>query len=486
MINEKEILEIIKNSPSIEILRLKHRSLIIEFLIRTFKTDRNSLVSESLHLQLSDFLEYNELESDDENEIDIFDTYEIKAKKYIRKWTDKGFLTNYHDENGDVIYELSSHTHKTIDWISNLKKKEFIGAESKFKNIFSQLKELVEFTNENIEKRIEILNDRKLDIEHQIQQLEMGEDVKVFKEFEIVPRFNQLTQSAKELLSDFKEVEDNFKNITKEIYQKHANSDLTKSDILNFTFDALDELKESHQGKSFYAFWRFLMDRNLQDEWLKLTNELYKTLIEKDIEINDNFLKGMKNHLFLSGQKVSKANDKMAEKLSRIIRENISSNKEATTNLIQEIKLSLVELSKLKEVPDKSINIETSIIINIPFERRLTYEQKEDAIYSEKPELADNDISQSKQIEKVFSQNSIDEKKLLNRIKEVLNNKSQTTLYEVIENNGGIENGLAEILGYFRVVKDFTHNFNIEKQQEVLFDKENNKLIKIPEIIIVK
>ena len=52
-----------------------------------------------------------------------------------------------------------------------------------------------------------------------------------------------------------------------EIYQKHADSSLSKGDILQFTFDALQELKESNQGKSFYAFWRFLMNAALQNQW---------------------------------------------------------------------------------------------------------------------------------------------------------------------------------------------------------------------------
>lgn len=66
------------------------------------------------------------------------------------------------------------------------------------------MKELVEFTNEDIEKRIQLLEDKKLEIEQQIQRIKIGEDVKVFQDFEIVPRFNQLTKSAKELLSDFR------------------------------------------------------------------------------------------------------------------------------------------------------------------------------------------------------------------------------------------------------------------------------------------
>ena len=486
MTESSKILEILNTSPSVELLRLRNREMIIEFLLSSFSSEQGSISFENIHNQLADFIEYKQIENDEDSEISAFDTYEEKAKKYILNWTNKGFLTNYPDEQGEVFYELSAYSSKTIDWLASLKKEEFVGTESKFNNILNQLKELVEFTNEDTEKRIELLEEKKLEIEQQIQRIKIGEDVKVFEEFEIVPRFNQLNQSAKELLSDFKEVEDNFKEITKGIYQKHADESLSKSDILEFTFDALDALKESQQGKSFYAFWSFILNPELQNRWESLTIELYKTLEEKSIPINDPFLKGMKKHLHCSGQKVYKANDKMAEKLSRIIRESESSKSEATKSIIQEIKKQLVEISKKKKKPNISFELETEMEINIPFERKLTYEQNEEITYINKPKIANEDITYSKHLSKLFSQSNIDKELLRKRIKEILKDKSQTTLLDVVENYGGLEKGLPELFGYITIVKEFKHIISPDKTQSIVFDFENKKRIKIPEIILTK
>ncbi|AWV97167.1 DUF3375 family protein [Arcticibacterium luteifluviistationis] len=485
MKQKEVILSIVQESPSVELLRLRNRDLVLDFFLLAFNKDITNISYENLQQLLLDYISHHNT-SLEENESNTIETLETKVKSTIREWTNKGFLANYKNESGDIFYELSPHTNKTINWLFSLEKKEFVGAESKFKDIFNKLKELVEFTNEDIEKRIEILEDKKLNIEQEIQQLKIGENIKVFEEHEIIPRFQQLTFSAKELLSDFKEVEDNFKNITKDIYQKHTDENITKSDILTFTFDALDDLKESYQGKSFYAFWRFLMDRNLQEEWNILTDELYSTLAEKNIQVNDTFLKSMKNYLHTSGNKVYQANDKMAEKLSRIIRENDNSEKKLAKKVIQEIKNYLTEVSRTKARPDLSIEVEVINKINIPFDKRLTFEPKEEITYNNKPELAKNDISQSNQLSKIFKENVIDKNLLRNRIKEVLKLKSQTTLNEVIEYNGGIEKGLPELFGYFGIVKDFTHSFNPEKQQEIIFDKVSNKSIKVPEIILIK
>jgi len=479
-------LETLNTSPSVELLRLRNREIIIEFLINIFFSKQGAISTENIHNHLADFLEYKQVENDEDSEITSFDTYEEKAKKYILNWTNRGFLTNYSDEQGEVFYELSAHSSKTIDWLSSLKKEEFVGTESKFNNILNQLRELVEFTNEDTEKRIELLEEKKLEIEQQIQRIKIGEDVKVFEEFEIVPRFNQINQSAKELLSDFKEVEENFKEITKGIYQKHADGSLSKSDILKFTFDALDELKDSQQGKSFYAFWSFILNPELQNKLESLTKELYKTLEDKSIPVNDPFLKGMKRHLHSSGQKVYKANDKMAEKLSRIIRENENSKSEATKILVQEIKSQLVEISKTRRKPDISLELEVDIEINIPFERKLTSEQKEDVIYTNKPIIAEDDITSSKYLSKLFAQSNIDKEMLRKRIKDVLNEKSQTTLSEIVKNYGGLEKGLPELFGYIGIAKEFKHTINSEKTHSIVFDIENKKQIRIPEIILTK
>lgn len=169
MIESSKIADILNNSPSVDLLKLRNREVVITFLVNTFSNQQGAILSEKIHLQLADYLEAIQVEIDEENEILFADTYEIKAKKYIQNWANKGFLTNYQDEAGEIYYELSSHSSKTLDWLSNLKKEEYVGAESKFRNIFNQLKELVEFTNEDIEKRIQLLEEKKLEIEQQIQ-----------------------------------------------------------------------------------------------------------------------------------------------------------------------------------------------------------------------------------------------------------------------------------------------------------------------------
>lgn len=483
MANNTNILEILDISPSIALLRARSSKIILEFLSSVFD-ETTAITQESLYNQLADFLNDKGIDADEEEGVFLSDTFEEKAEKYVKKWTDSGFLTNYTNDDGEIYYQLSTYSSKVIEWVSSLKREEYIGTESKFKSIITQLRELVEFTNEDKEKRLQLLEDKKLEIEQQIQRLKMGEDIEVFDEFQIVPRFRQINKLAKELLSDFKEVDDNFKAIIKEIYQKQIDPNLNKGSILEYTFDALDELKSSSQGKSFYAFWEFLMAREMQTELDNLIRELFQTLEERNIDNEDCFLKNMMTYLHESGRKVYQSNDRMAEKLSHIIRENETSKSNLTKQTIQEIKNILIEISKNGKKPQISLEVDDGLDINIPFERKLTYNIGERREYTQMPELNTVSLEELAELGKVFGNIAIDRKVLEKNIREVLSEQGQTTIFEIV-NQHPLEKGLPELFAYFGVLNHFPHkSINTEKQQSIVFDFEHNKRIIIPEIII--
>ena len=175
MKGKNSILDTLRNSPSVALLRARNCGIITEFLAEVFG-DMPAVSHENIHSLLAEYLNSHEFEDEEESDILYTDTYEEKASKYIRNWTDSGFLTNYRNEDGEIYFELSSHSSKVLDWLAGLKQEEYIGTESKFKSIISQLRELVEYTNEDREKRLQLLVDKKMEIEHQIQQQDEAVD----------------------------------------------------------------------------------------------------------------------------------------------------------------------------------------------------------------------------------------------------------------------------------------------------------------------
>lgn len=481
-----QLLKTLQESPSIKLLRSRKVEFIISFITDVFENS-TFVSSERIHLLLENRLDETELvvEEEEDERPGRIETNEDKAKRWIQEWTNKGFLTNYQNENGDVMYEMSAYSSKVLDWVENLKKEDYIGTESKFKSLFYQLKELVEFTNEDREKRLEMLKEKKMEIEHQIQQLEMGEHVKVFEEYEIVPRYHNLNRLAKELLSDFKEVDNNFKEIIRQIYQHQINNS-QKKELLNYIFDAYSELKKSSQGKSFYAFWEFLLSPDLQLQWQSLINGLFDTLDDRQIDPQDSFLKYMQQYLFSAAEKVYKTNDRMSEKLSRIIRQNEMSNAEITKKVIDEIKKLLIDCCiRQQEKPEVSLEVE-EINLCLPLERQLSLEPTPTVEYKEKPAQAQVDIEDLGRLAQLFSPYQVDRDALRTTINRMLSEKTQATLGEIIEKNRGITKGLAEIIGYISVLDEYHTVKNTEKTQIIPFTADGLKYIEIPEIIITR
>lgn len=478
-----QLVQTLNNSPSVKLLKMRSAEFFLAFVTSVFD-EQMAIGEEKLQMLLENRLD-NQREDITDEDINIEtlgESNETKAKRLIKEWTDKGLFANYQNEDGEIIYELSSHTSKVIDWVTSLKKEEYIGTESKFKTLFSQLKDLEEFSNEDREKRLELLRQKKEDIERQIESLEMGEEIEVYEDYQIEPRYNSLNKLAKELLSDFKEVDDNFKKIIKQIYKRQTENE-GKKDILNYIFDAYAELKDSQQGKSFYAFWEFLLSSELQKEWDELTDLLYKTLDKRNIDSKDKFLKEMKKHLFDAGEKVSKTNDRMSEKLSLIIRNNGNSDTQATKQVINDIKKMLLNTAQNKERNNTSLNYEV-IELNLPTERQLNLTPKQEVEYNNIPTEADLDINELERLDKLYNYHQIDRRILRKRIDIILRENTQTTLAEVIEQNNGIEKGLSELFGYIAILKEYKTIVSDNRTQEIIFSK--NKTITIPEIIITK
>ena len=478
-----QLVQTLNNSPSVKLLKMRSAEFFLAFVTSVFD-EQMAIGEEKLQMLLENMLDNQreDITDEDINKETLSESNEAKAKRLIKEWTDKGLFANYQNEDGEIIYELSSHTSKVIDWVTSLKKEEYIGTESKFKTLFSQLKDLVEFSNEDREKRLGLLRQKKEDIERQIESLEMGEEIEVYEDYQIEPRYNSLNKLAKELLSDFKEVDDNFKEIIKQIYKRQTDNE-GKKNILNYIFDAYAELKDSQQGKSFYAFWEFLLSSELQKEWDELTDLLYKTLDKRNIDSKDKFLKEMKKHLFDAGEKVSKTNDRMSEKLSLIIRNNGNSDTQATKQVINDIKKMLLNPAQNKERNNASLSYEV-VELNLPLERQLNLTPKQEIEYKNVPTEASLGITELERLDKLYNNHQIDRKILCKRIDMILSGNTQTTLAEVIEQNNGIEKGLSELFGYIAILKEYKTVVSDDRKQEIAFSKD--KTITIPEIIITK
>ena len=126
------IQDILDHSPSIKLLRARQAPLMLSFFFDVFKQNAVFAIDErTLINNLSDYLSFIEFDEDDpEYDISGLDDYEDKAQKLLTRWTENNFLRNYQDERGNVFYELTSYTEKTLQWFSSLEKKRVEGCKA--------------------------------------------------------------------------------------------------------------------------------------------------------------------------------------------------------------------------------------------------------------------------------------------------------------------------------------------------------------------
>ena len=224
-----------------------------------------------------------------------------------------------------------------------------MSTESRFRDIIRRLNELIEESTEDPEQKIKELESKRAeltaDIDDKIRKIKMSGKVESFSEIQLKERYTNITEDAKELLSDFKEVEQNFRKITNEIYEKQFGN-FKKGKILGVILDVTEELEESPQGKSFYSFWEYLKLEDNQQDIHSLVRRIYKILDEKGVPIVDKFLQHLKIHLFDEGQKVIESNNLLMDKLSRTLSEkNIKNRVKALelTNDIQQYAIKLID-----------------------------------------------------------------------------------------------------------------------------------------------
>ena len=103
----EEITQILRESPSVRLIKSRSVDFFLSFVIDAFE-EHAAIMQERLQMLLENRLDEQEnaLVEDNSEMMTLIESNEQKAKRLIKDWTDRGFLTNYQNEEGEVIYEI--------------------------------------------------------------------------------------------------------------------------------------------------------------------------------------------------------------------------------------------------------------------------------------------------------------------------------------------------------------------------------------------
>jgi len=110
------------------------------------------------------------------------------------------------------------------------------------------------------------LQKRREAIDAEIAEVAAG-NLELLDETAQKDRFMQFDRQARELLSDFREVEQNFRQLDRSVRERIATWEGKKGELLAEIMGERDAIADSDQGASFRAFWDFLMSPQRQQDF---------------------------------------------------------------------------------------------------------------------------------------------------------------------------------------------------------------------------
>ena len=487
----RELGVFLQQSPVVKLLRSNHAAMVIGFLYKMFRgSGQPTIPLEELTHKLSDYLAtigfVEEAEAQMPNYLsqDYFD----RAAIYIKRWAEdenRYIYINIDDKTHEPYASLSRYTEKVFQVLEQLREKEFVGTESKLLDLFGKVQELVQRTSDDPDDRIRELQARKRNIDEEVKLIRKTGEVPVYEPWQIKSRWSDIERLAGELTGDFREVEENFKEIHKNISHRHADATLSKGQLLRLTFDALEELRSNDQGKSFYAFWEFLMDEEKQQQLNAMLQQLYDLLDKTGVEYNGKQLLQLKYILHNAGIKVLHTNQLLGYKLSRIVVEKEKGNRRKARDIVNKILQHAIQQTERNEKSDLGIMVDDRPDVYLPIERKLGEKPAENQ-FGKAPNKALLDLEQLTGLQKLMDDGSIDKIVLVQNIKHLLKVRNQVPLSDVLH-HFPCTRGLAELLAYISVATTLPGTaINQEVRVDLMFDKDMQKYLQVPQIIFTK
>ncbi len=472
--------------PAWRLLRSDHAALIASFLNRAFIIPN---VRVMLQADLAEALE-------DE----LFGvrmrlgegTFPKEAIEYLNDWAsvEKGWLRKFYVQNSDEPhFDLMPATEKAIAWLDTLTARSFVGTESRLLTLFELLKQMRQGSDTNPETRIAQLQKRREEIDVEIAQITAG-NMPMLDDTAVKDRFQQFTQIARELLTDFREVEHNFRGLDRRVRERIALWEGSKGALLAQIMGERDAIADSDQGRSFRAFWDFLMSSSRQEELTALLENVLSLPPVAALKPDARVLRVHYDWLE-AGEHTQRTVAQLSQQLRRFLDDQAWLENRRIMDILRGIEAKAISLRTMQPAGEVMQIADTAAAIDLPMERPLynpTIKAKIAANALESGDLGDTDAN----LAALYSQVVVDSAQLAQHIRTALRVRAQVTLRELCELQP-LQHGLAEIVAYlqlagetFKAVVDENNSEEISWQRINSSGEPITKSATVPRIIFVK
>ncbi len=433
----------LQHAPGVRLLKADSVALIISFLHRQFKHEqRIAIPLAELAERLANTLEVLNEQTPG--------SYPRPAQSYLTEWADEQhhYIRITTPASSDTpLIELTAETERAIGWIEELHGQPFVGTESRFLHIVQLLREILQKSTVDPVERLAQLEQQRDTIQQQIDQIRQSGVVDdAYSTTQLKERFFEACNGARQLLRDFRLVEDRFRNIAYSLQEAQLEANMRKGALIAFVLDADAELKSSDQGRSFYTFWDFLMAPSQQDELYELLNALQRQPDLQPVIHEGRILSRLPSHLLAAGEQVVQSNAGLAQQLRRMLDEQSIAERRRVRAIAAEIKQMTFHATGTMSEEGAFIELEGPPETHLVMEHGL-WEPGETFSVADLPVNADDEELALDDLLSLHTQFHIDTALLYRNIEELLDVRSQVTLADVLAHYPP-EKGLAEVLAY--------------------------------------
>lgn len=477
---DHDYLERLRKHPAWRLLNAETAPLIISFLDQAFlKPNARSIKQPQLTAHLEDHLFH--LNAAHENR------YPKPAQDYLDDWArgENAYLRKYYPTKGEEPeFDLTPATEKAIEWLRSLGQRPFVGTESRLLTIFELLRQVTQAAETDRAARIVLLEKRRAELEDEIRRLKGGEAVS-YDPTRIKEQYLQVEDAARRLLADFRQVEENFRHLDRRTREKIATSEKSKGQLLDEIFGEESTITSSDEGRSFKAFWEFLMSPDRQQELQEMAGKLAALEDVKALGPDD-LLVRLKYRLMESGEKINKTTGSLTDSLRRFIEGRAWLENKRIMELIRSIEKRAVELGRTPSDGQFASLDDVRPNWDLTMARGLYDPAKNKKALLEQIQV-DEGVADFEN-DALYNVHFVDERELRRRIEQALDGASQVTLQEICERHP-LEKGLAELLTYLNIAaKDRASIIEEEARHGIswLDAAGREKRATIPRVIFVR
>ncbi len=378
------------------------------------------------------------------------EAYPRAALLYLKDWADdrRAWLRRYYVSDSDEAhYDLTPAAEGAIRWLAGLEQPRFVGAESRLLTVFDLLQQIVRGTETDPAARIAELEARRESIDAEIERIRDGE-LSLMDDTRLKERFLQMADTARALLADFRQVEHNFRQLDRQVRERITWFEGGKGEVLEEVFGEQDAIADSDQGRSFRAFWDFLMSPARQEELSSLLGKIFE--LEAVVELKpDRRLKRVHYDWLEAGEVTQRTVARLSQQLRRFLDDQAWLENRRIMELIRALERKAVAV---RENPPLKFDLSLDMPLpelNLVMDRPLFSPPLRPEI-TEPTTLADGALIDAAAL---FEQNFVDRLALEAGIRRALQERDQISLADLLELEP-LEQGLAELVTYFAIATD--------------------------------